>query len=385
MKKIGIITDFYKSYNYGGVLQAYALPKVCEKMGFSCEQIAFDKKGNENEVSVKGKIKNIKKIGLKEYLNLKVHYTLKSQVYAALEIRKELFKKFIDKHIIYSNIYNQATIKNAGNKYDAFICGSDQIWNPKWYCKEYFLNFVPNEKLKIAYSASIGRDKLSRDEELYIKPLIKRLNFISVRENNAKELIKGITDKDLFVTLDPTLLLNKSEWDKVQISPYINKPYIFVYLLGENDANKKYIKKIATDLNMKVIYIPYTKLRYNKHDDKLNTININDVGPAEFVGLIKNAEIIITDSFHGCVFSIIYQKKFWCLKRNIDTEKESMNSRIYTLFENLEIGNRFIDKNNIHIKNKFFSEIEYEGVNKNLNELKRNSLNFLKNALSSLT
>ena len=162
----------------------------------------------------------------------------------------------------------------------------------------------------------------------------------------------------------------------------MNEQYIFVYLLGNNLNHRKKIKNIANTLEYKIIYIPHIHFQYEPADKNFADIDLYDVGPAEFVDLIKNAAMVITDSFHGCVFSIIYHKKFWALKRHKDTEKESMNSRLYTLFGNLGLEERLLDDNQQLTKGELLKDIDYETVDAKLEILRKDSMDFLEHALS---
>ncbi|MEG1106997.1 MAG: polysaccharide pyruvyl transferase family protein, partial [Eubacterium sp.] len=156
----------------------------------------------------------------------------------------------------------------------------------------------------------------------------------------------------------------------------------FVYLLGKNQKTRYLITKVAKFLGLKIVFIPYMAYEYNDVDEKFGDIHFYEVGPAEFISLIRDAELVITDSFHGTVFSIIYQKNFWSLKINNDSDENNMNSRLYTLFNNLGIENRFLEEVDSTDKVVLLKPINYEVVNKNLNKLRLDSMAFLEHALN---
>lgn len=244
---------------------------------------------------------------------------------------------------------------------------------------------MPDHNGKIAYAASIGTNSVSQTFLEHVTPLINRFDFISVREKSAKEILQPYVNKPIKVVLDPTLLLARDEWDKIVVQPAVPQPYIFVYLLGEKREHRRLIKKYAKTLGLKIVFLPHVHFRFNPADCFFADYNLYDVGPREFVGLIKNAEMVITDSFHGCVFSIIYQKKFWALKRHKDSEKENMNSRLYTLFDSLGLQDRLIEDESTEYDAKSLNrQIDYSQVEAKLDALRKDSSDFLLNAIESV-
>lgn len=387
--KVGIITLFFESCNFGGLLQAYASKKALADMNIIGEQIAYNKKEK-----LKDKLKNREIITIVKSVIFKSIKFVKKQTKGEIEKKKKLKKleknltlrkekcRLFREEIKYIGPYNIQTIKECLLECSIFLTGSDQVWNPDWHKGAYYLDFVPKSVPKIAYAASIGKDELTKEQIEYAIPKIKRLDFISVREQEAKDLLAPYIDKKIKVVLDPTLLLTQKEWNTIAVMPKIEDPYIFVYLLGNNMEHRTNIKQIGKRLNLKIVFLPHIHFQYEPADENFADIDLYDVGPAEFVGLIKNAEMVITDSFHGCVFSIIYHKKFWALKRHKDTEKGNMNSRLYTLFSNLGLEERLLDDEQRLTEEELLSEIDYETVDEKLEVLRKDSMDFLENALS---
>ncbi len=374
-KKVGIVTHYYNSYNYGGLLQSYALVKELEKLNYEAYQIAC--KTPFEDSLFKNIIRHF-------YVFFKIRLTKDRRnrlLRKKTKKRKEACSLFMKK-INHSKPYRKGTIKNCLKDFSIFITGSDQVWNPDWVKSAYYLSFVPDKFLKIAYAASIGKIDLTQKELTYAVPKINRLDYISVREQEAKDILKPFINKEIKVVLDPTFLLTQKDWDLVSTPVLIDNSYIFVYLLGNNKVHRKTIKKYAKKLDLKIVFLPHIHFQYEPADENFADIDLYDIGPAEFVGLIEKAKMVITDSFHGCVFSIIYHKKFWALKRHKDSEKENMNSRLYTLFSNLGLDERLLEDDAELSKEELLAEIDYNVVNEKLEVLRKDSVDFLENALS---
>lgn len=378
MKKLGIVTIFFKNYNYGGLLQAYAIKQMLQNINIPAEHIACD----ENYLKKPGIIEIVRSLNsrLKRSL-IRVIVRDKKRIENDLKIRQNNFNNFMEK-IGYDGPYDHLSIKRCLGNYDFFLTGSDQVWNPEWHKGAYYLDFVPDNISKISYAASIGKNQLTEEQLNYAIPKIKRLDYISVREQEAKDLLTPYIDKEIKVVLDPTLLLTQKDWNTVAVTPTIDDAYIFVYLLGNNKEHRIKIKQIGKMLNLKIVFLPHIHFQYEPADEDFADIDLYDVGPAEFVGLIKNATMVVTDSFHGCVFSIIYHKKFWAMKRHKDTEKENMNSRLYTLFGNLGLEDRLLDDDQQLTREELLKKIDYETVDEKLEVLRKDSTDFLENALS---
>lgn len=381
---IKILTQFYKTLNYGGILQSYALCAALRKYNLNSEQISFKMQVPSVHLST---CKRIFSLSIRLFF-FKIFIKLMSvAVRLKLIKRADAFLSFSQLWVPHDNqVFDAKTIANLIiSSSDIFIAGSDQVWNPFGTEDAYFFNFVPSRNVKIAYAASIGTNSVSQAYLEHVVPLLNRFDFISVREESAKEILQPHVDKPIKVVLDPTLLLTHDEWDKIAVQPAVPQPYIFVYMLGEKREHRRLIKKYAKTLGLKIVFLPHVHFRFNPADCFFADYNLYDVGPREFVGLIKNAEMVITDSFHGCVFSIIYQKKFWALKRHKDSEKENMNSRLYTLFDSLGLRDRLIDDESAEYDAKSLNrQIDYSQVEANLDALRKDSSDFLLNAIKSV-
>lgn len=345
--KAGIITLL--GNNYGGILQTYALKKVLEKEKIQVYNINY-------YLPKTIELKNIIKYVVYFYRNTKFKRFKKTKINLTQKVR-DINSDFLNNY-----------------KCDIYIAGSDQIWNqqiPMKYRKNFYLDFVKNNEKKIAYAASTGRDYVNEDEKKIIGKFLDDFDYISMREKTGVKIYQQLTCKKIENVLDPTLLLKKDEWNEIVNNHEINSNYICVYTLGAGKELTNYIEKISERLNVKIIDISY------KRNYKNEIKNINDAGPEEFLGLIKNSEYVITNSFHGMVFSIIYKKNFWVFKRG------NMNSRIFDLLKILNLTDRIIDIEKMQNIEKFnFKKvIKYEEVDRILEIEREKSLNFLKKAL----
>lgn len=377
---IKILTFYYNRYGYGALLQSYGLSSIIFNNGYQNQQISLNYM--HHNTALLSRIKNVSINKILSRLITVFHIFQNSKL--QLKLRKACFCRFMNA-ISHSNIYNSENIANCVNNDDIFIAGSDQIWNPSWTEDAYFLNFVPDHNGKIAYAASIGMNEVPQAFIDHVVPYLNRFDFISVREESAKRILQPYVSKEIKVVLDPTLLLSREEWDKVAAEPSVPEPYMFVYLLGEKRGHRRLIKKFAAALGLKIVFIPHIHFRFNPADCFFADYNLYDVGPAEFVGLIKNAEMVVTDSFHGCVFSIIYRRKFWALKRHKDSDPQNMNSRLYTLFDSLGLRDRLIEDENVAYDADWLNRrIDYAGVEAKLNVQREESTTFLLDAIKTV-
>ncbi len=353
MKKVGIVT-IYDTNNYGNRLQNYAMQEILKKYDLDVETL----KNNANTNIKNKKVVEILK-RIKNFFNKVKNITNK---------RARYFKDF-DKNINFAKKelrYENAS--NFENNYDYFITGSDQVWNP------YFgrltdidlLKFAkPNKRISIA--ASFGVNDIDKKYNEKCSNELKKFKAISVREREGKDIINKISDdiKEVEVVLDPTMMLTAAEWEKVIKKPESLKQerYILNYFLGElDDKIKEKIERIAKENNCKIINL------LDKREEMYNS------GPSEFLYLIKHAFLICTDSFHSCVFSILFERPFLVIERK---SKNNMSSRIYTLLNTFKLQNRII-KDDIH---EDIIKIDYTETMKILQEERKKEENFIKNAL----
>lgn len=354
--KIGIIT-YHRAKNLGAMLQSYALQKTLEKYKGKCEIIDYRNEKMEESYRVK-KIRECK--SLKEKVK-NVLFMKKNKAFE--EVRKEFNEKV---QTISTKKYNKNNIKEANNDYDLFVTGSDQVWNIKlnYDDENYFLNFVEDNKKKNSYAASFGTNKIDEEKKAKICNQLKTFNKISVREEEGKNFIKELTGRNSELVLDPTLLLNKYEWENMINNERIEKEkYIFVYVIAYTPTLLEFARKLGKERNCKVIcfHTSYQKYRGMK--------NLTKVSPQDFLNYIKNAEAVVTSSFHGMCFSINLQKEFYY---ELDENKVNNNSRLKTLATTLNLEDRRI------INGKCMNNIiNYSEVTKKLEAERKRSIQFI--------
>ena len=332
-KDVGIIT-FHNSYNCGSMMQTFALQEVLKyKFNKSCEIINFSNEGQQNLYSVLPKMDSLKNII--KYIILVPH---------AKKIKKnfESYENFKKENFNLSKNRYTSMEELSDEEYNAVIAGSDQIWNITIEDGDdaYFLPWVKQAK-KIAYAPSFGARNIKKHTsrpEKYISYL-ESFDELSIRENNGQKWIYELTGKDVPVLIDPTLLLDRSAYDKIASGELtLPNKYIFYYSPGYRKDINKLVKNISEKYNLPVIAFNaktfYTKgMNFTKF--KLPEIE----NPATYLQLIKNAEIIITTSFHGSIFSTIYRKKFWTVKNG---GMFGDDDRVQTLMKTLELEDRMI-------------------------------------------
>jgi len=371
--KIGIMT-WYRYENYGTALQASALSKKIEQLGYDPRLIQYTPKGKctvEEKVDWKYITHKIK--------NKILQYN--KRLYISEE-RRKLFLQYIEMHIVESKVCNTyPELFELNEEYDAFVCGSDQIWSPLCFDDKYFLSFVEDSEKMVAYAPSIGSIEITNSSiREKMSQLLKRFKHLSVREKQGAKLIYDIAGVDAKVVLDPTLLLTADEWNDYvakERTTILKKDYIVCYFLGEYQKYAAFIKTLSKKSGMPVYVIPV-------FEGQEKEAVPYEVGPSEFITLIKGAKYVCTDSFHGMAFSINFNIPFSVFKRFSDSDPENQNSRIFNLLELLKLSDRLIEPTpNAQWEDIF--ECDFEYANRNLEKLRGDSIEFLKKSLEQAT
>lgn len=374
MKKVGIIT-MHDIYNYGSVLQAYATQKVIEDMGYNAEIIDY-KYPNEYHKRKKSILNAIKSFILSRGNSILKDFLLGKKSSTFLKN----YQKFKEENYNLSTVrYNNfIQLKKNPPDYDIYVSGSDQIWRSDFVKNDegFFLNFIDKGK-KISYASSFGSTNIPKEYQSTYRTYLLNFNHLSVREKSGIDIIQKLTGKDSTLVLDPTLLLNKSEWNKMLTEFVSDKPYILCYGQNFGDSYMENLAKyISTD-----IFPNYKIIRLNgKFYDHFNTKikYILDAGPTEFLGLFKSASFILAQSYHATIFSIIFEKKFISLLRG----EEKHDSRQLNLLEILNLVDRKIYiGDDFKMNNLLKNDIDYNKVNRILEEEKKKSKNYLQNSL----
>lgn len=347
--KIGILTHYYKSPNYGGNLQAFALVDFLRREGLDAEQICYDIyfKREKNKSSKLSFFRLLNKIFFFSLSILKNKFFLIKKnklIYGKIKERYSYILKFNQNKIHHSSsFFGYSNIVQANDFYDAFITGSDQVWHPNNFCPAYLLSFVDRNKLKISYAASIAKKDLSKEEIDRLKKSITDYTAISVREKDSADLLcKHVAEKKIECVVDPVFLLSSKQWDEVAQTYSIDRSYLLTYFLGDSVDARSLAKDFARQKKLILVSMPFLNGRYRKCDWNYGDQQIFDAGPEHFISLIKNADCIFTDSFHATAFSVLYEKNFFVFPRD-EKNKLDMSNRIESFLNTCNCGNNFCD------------------------------------------
>ena len=376
---IGLCTP-YKIANYGTKLQAYAVQEKVKAMGYEVEVINYDRKSDFRPSSIKKKYLNIKYI--KKKLIRNKHDVVPSLAYK-LKQRKDAINSFDQTHYgTTSLIKGYKGLKVASLKYDAVVCGSDQIWLPESInIPTSTLEFAAPGCKRITFAPSFGVSEIPANKRKQYKKFLENLDSISVRETNAVDLVKDLSGRESKVILDPTLSVSPSVWQELikESNKKIEGKYVFCYFLGQNEVYRKQVREFADDNDLKVVTMPHFK-GFFAPDEELTDVQLYDVTPCDFIKLISEAEYVCTDSFHATVFSILNHIKFFTFERFSSGDKNSANSRIYSLLTQLGIPERIVmadAKLNTDV-------IDYTTVDMKLNALRKDTDLYLEEAFSKI-
>jgi hypothetical protein len=350
--KIGTIT-FHWATNYGAVLQAFALQQYLKKSGFECEIINY----LPLRIKLIQSLINIKNLNLRQI------------------VKEAKIKKFRNEYLTLSRktYFTNNSLKKSCNDYDIYICGSDQVWNEPFALNaegrptlSYYLNFVNDGKTRISYAASFGTDKLSTKVIDLVKPELQKYKMISVRENTGKSIVENDLGLKASLVVDPTLLLTKESYEAIIADKIVIEKYqFFTYLLHEN-------QKTANIIN-DYIYNNYFKKDIDKR------YNQEPISMIEWLYNINNAKLVLTNSYHGVIFSILFQTPFIV----VPVENSGMNDRVITLLHSLGLQGRAIDTfDKEKINNILEESIDWDIIDKKIQILREGSTKFLETALN---
>lgn len=388
MKKVGIVTCYFKN-NYGSVLQAYATKKVLDNNNIPNETINIDenidfKNGKKKYyISQMLNYKFIKsKFGM---IKLKLDRRIVKNLDKNIRSREEKYKEFRSEFNLSKSLNTYKELSEFVRKnYSDIIVGSDQLWLPVNVIADYYtLNWVPDNINKISYATSFGVSLIPKKYNEKYKKFLKRINHLSVREQRGVELVKNIAGLNAELVCDPTILLTKKEWDSIATKERIIKDkYILCYFLGSNIKHRKFAERLRKATGLKIVSLNHAD-EYVKYSDEYCDIAPYNIGPKDWINLIKNAEYICTDSFHGTVFSIIYNKNFFTFRRYNNNNMVSTNSRIDSLLDVSEISKEKILTGDEDPSNVIDKPIDYNKVNENIEKFRKRSREWLLEAINS--
>lgn len=379
-KRIGLIT-ILKTNNYGADLQAFALHKKLNELGYDSEIINYLYYKNYRHIPNKNsKPINVpsKKQALKDFILYQIAGLLLEKVLPIFNSehknRLKRFNSFISNSKLSKEFRSINSLYKSEHNYDVFIVGSDQVWNPKTGSSidPYFLKFAPKDKIKISFASSFGVDEINIKNHEFYKEALTNLDKISVRESQGVELVSSLSGKYAVQVLDPTLLLTKSEWISFEseLPSLKHNSFILIYQLSDSEKIIEIAYKLKEKTGLPIIRICKRAFKIKKDKD---IENIADAGPSEFLHLFSKAKFVLTNSFHGTAFSVNFNIPFFTF---LNKEK-SNNSRMISFLNKINLEKRIIWEDN-NDNPDIEDGLEFENANKVLEEERKLSINYLR-------
>ena len=379
--KVGILTILNVN-NYGAELQCCALYRKLQQLGYDAEVINY-LFGIHPEHVFDGEKRSVP-IPLKQLIKVKLLPVVQNMFCMFHQKNKRLRNKRFDEfHAKYNHLTSTVypsvkSLYEANFNYEVLCIGSDQVWNyMKGYSLEpFFACFDKNNTKKITYASSIGLSSLSVEAEQVFKKELTNFAYISVREQQASEILEKLLNRKIDVVLDPTLILNKQEW--IEVAKYDMCPkekYLLVYIVTIKpcDYVLTLARHIAKRRNLKIVRV--CRDAYPEHSGS-DVEEILTAGPSDFVGLFSKAEFVVTNSFHGTVFSINFSKPFYSVIKS----HHSTNSRLTSILKKLGLEDRIVP---VGSQLPMISDIDFSDPSAKLEAERKLSIEYIKKALSN--
>lgn len=368
MKRIGIVT-FYESDNYGTCLQAFAISHAIQSLGYCAEIVNYQRDSIISQLSI---LKKLSGVTIQQAIQL-----MQSKKYR--ELRKQGFIEFRKLMLISQQRYYEENLIKANEEYDAFVCGSDMVWSleSKKLFDVYFLTFAEKEK-RIAYAPSFGNMVFSEnDQALYAEKLLG-FDYLSCREKTGVEFIEKTINKNCQFVLDPTLLLDKEDWLKTFQINYTDdskNKKLLSYMFGglPPQIEKKLNKLLGDEYQMQ--YIPDTLKEYKR----ANISNATEFGPIGFIKQYATADKVVTNTYHGLIFAIIFNKPFVLVHRPKKEHWAIHEERMASFLKTFDLESHYVYADQEITEDMF--PVDYEKVNRILKEYRHNSLLYLSGSL----
>lgn len=375
----------YDYHDYGGMLQAFATQRFLTKNGVDSDAINFDQvKADISKRKWRYFLSNIFDFSIVKEKSKLIEKKLKQKsnenLRKGMAERDAAFDEFCKSHFKISRAFKSWTDMSAASRkeYDAVVVGSDQLWLPSNVMADYYtLNWVPKEVKKIAYATSFGIGSIPAKYKQVYANYLRRIDYLSARETSGQEIIKELADREVPLVNDPALLLDADGWNEIVSStPLVKDKYVFCYFMGNNPEQREFVKRLAKDKGLKVVALLHLD-QYIPADENYVDLAPWHVSPADFVNLVKNAECVCTDSFHGTVFSIIYSRPFFTFKRFNRKASLSTNTRITSLLTRLGLMERLVTDMNVEP----VFEIDWNKIQDGVSEFRKASSEYFLNAI----
>ena len=388
MKKTAIVSCYFQP-NYGSMLQALATQMALDRLGYENETICID--GLNKEIR-RAKLRYFAKASLTSDILLskagmamaRMRRKLSKGDYGQMmQTRLQAFSDFEKKWFRMSERYGSRAelTQTCGEKYSAVVVGSDQLWLPANIAADYYtLSFVPDSVNTIAYATSFGQSQLPCSSERAAMKFLSHIRHISVREKSGQKIVARLTGRRVPVVADPTILFDGEEWMSVQQEePLIEGDYIFCYFLGNNPIHRAFASRLAEQTGCRIVALPHID-EYVRSDEGYADETPWEVGPGQFLNLLRNAQWVLTDSYHCTAFSMQYERKFFTFRRYHRKTRQSTNSRLDTLLEQCGVPERLLTGQE-DISACMDMSIDFADVGSRIDRLRRYSWKYLTNAL----
>ena len=388
MKKTAIVSCYFQP-NYGSMLQALATQMALDELGYDNETICID--GLNKEIRT-AKIRYFARASLTSDILLskagmamaRMRRKLSRGTYTQMmQARLQAFSDFQTGHFRMSESYgSRAELTQAcAEKYSAVLVGSDQLWLPANIAADYYtLSFVPDSVNTIAYATSFGQSQLPRASERAAMKFLSCIRHIGVREKSGQKIVAKLTGRRVPVVADPTLLFDGREWMRVQQeAPLFEGEYIFCYFLGNNPRHREFASRLSAETGCRIVALQHVD-EYVRSDEDYADETPWAVGPGDFLNLIRNAQWVLTDSYHCTAFSMQYERKFFTFRRYHRKTKQSTNSRLDTLLAQCGVTERLLSGEE-EISACTGLEIDFADVHSRIARLREYSWKYLTDAL----
>ena len=388
MKNIGLVIVTYGT-NYGTFLQAFATQQAIRSIGFDTEILDVNSViGDVSRARKKYFAKQIFNVSeVKSYSNV-----LKGMVWERisrryrdyLSNRRHFFAEFSKEHFCFApKVVSWDELSEQCRQYDAILVGSDQLWRPANIAGNYYtLNFVPDEVNKIAFATSFGLKEIRKDQAQTARRFLSRMNHLSVRERSGAQIIEELLGRKVPVICDPSMLLDRSQWNQyLDAKPLIEEKYILCYFLGDQPAHRDFARRLSKATGCIIVGVLHIA-GYLSVDEDFADVVPKNIGPFEFLNLIRHASYVCTDSFHGCLFSAMFEKELFVFKRFSDDNSMSTNDRIITLLSELGLESRLVSGTESAAACAE-EKIDYASVREKMEVKRREGFDYLAKALAN--
>lgn len=366
MKKIGIIT-YHSAHNFGAMLQAHALQESLIDMGYDAFFINCHPESRELNNRRKIRVRN-----LKSFLTWMAFLFFRRK----LNRRYRLFERFRREYLNQTERYLDATeLRDSPPEIDAYVCGSDQIWNlDDGGLSLFYLKFEDRPIPAISYAASFGKEEIPKEYHQDLKIWLSKFSAISVREQSAQNQLTQILNRDVSLDVDPVMLKSASYWREIAVRPKYNKPYICFYSLEVTETASKVVTSLSKKLGLPVVIVG----KPGKFMIKCKSIVAIDSGPREFLGWLTNASLVITNSFHSTTFSALLGVPF------VTIAHTTKNTRIECLLDLVDQRQRMVSspEDIEHIKDECLHSIDHASIVERIRNNVADSRAFLEGSLS---